>query len=139
RQEGETTVSFLGVGNYASRVLLPAFKAAGVRLGSAASTGGVASFHAARKHGFDEITTDSECLIESPSSDAVAIATRHDSHARLVIASLKAGKHVFVEKPLCLTVEELDEIGAVYRSMRDPRVLMVGFNRRFAPHVRKMK
>lgn len=139
RQDGDITVSFLGVGNYASRVLVPAFRASGARLAGAASTGGVASFHAARKRGLNEITTDAQRVIDDPSSDAIVIATRHDSHARLVVAALKAGKHVFVEKPLCLGLEELGEIEAAYRSLHEPRLLMVGFNRRFAPHVRKMK
>jgi predicted dehydrogenase len=72
----------------------------------------------------------------------VVIATRHDSHARYVLKALKADKHVFVEKPLCLTLEELTEIEAAYTDRleaADPPLLMVGFNRRFAPHVERMK
>jgi predicted dehydrogenase len=69
---------------------------------------------------------------------AVVIATRHDSHASLVVQALNAGKSVFVEKPLCLTLDELARIEAAYASASSP-LLMVGFNRRFAPHVKRIK
>jgi predicted dehydrogenase/threonine dehydrogenase-like Zn-dependent dehydrogenase len=137
-------VSFLGTGHYATAVLIPAFKAGGARLVSAASSMGVSGTHASRKYGFEEATTDPERLLADPSVDAVVISTRHDSHARYVLDALAAGKHVFVEKPLCLTLEELAAIEAAYESRapspesRDRPLLMVGFNRRFAPHVRRM-
>jgi len=129
-------VSFLGSGNYATAVLIPAFKAAGADLHSVASSAGVSGVHAGRKFGFAETTTDSNRLFADAETDAVVITTRHDSHAHFVLQALDAGKHVFVEKPLCLTLDELAEIEAAY----DPlRLLMVGFNRRFAPQVQKMK
>jgi predicted dehydrogenase/threonine dehydrogenase-like Zn-dependent dehydrogenase len=129
-------VSFLGAGNYATAVLIPAFKAAGADLRSVASSAGVSGVHAGRKFGFAETTTDSDRLFVDSVTDAVVITTRHDSHARFVLQALEAGKHVFVEKPLCLTLDELAQIEAAY----DPsRLLMVGFNRRFAPQVQKMK
>jgi predicted dehydrogenase len=68
----------------------------------------------------------------------VVVATRHDSHAHYVLQALRAGKHVFCEKPLCLTLDELDEIQSEARS-RPTQALMVGFNRRFAPHVVRVK
>jgi predicted dehydrogenase/threonine dehydrogenase-like Zn-dependent dehydrogenase len=140
RAEGEVTVSFLGSGNYANGVLMPAFRSAPhVRLRSAASNGGVSGLHAGRKHGFAEATTDMAAVLADRALDAVVIATRHDSHAGYVIEALKAGKHVFVEKPLCLTLDELHSIEAIYRAMPRPLLLMVGFNRRFAPHVRRIK
>jgi predicted dehydrogenase len=71
--------------------------------------------------------------------DTVVIATRHDSHASLVCRALQAGKHVFVEKPLALKVEEIEEIEAIHRSLPEPRLLMVGFNRRFAPQATRMR
>jgi len=139
-------VSFLGSGNYATAVLIPAFKAAGADLRSVASSAGVSGVHAGRKFGFAETTTDSDRLFADEATDAVVITTRHDSHARFVLQALDAGKHVFVEKPLCLTLNELSEIEAAYGSPRafGPRdkgglILMVGFNRRFAPQVQKMK
>jgi len=76
--------------------------------------------------------------LEDSSINTIAIATRHNAHARQVLAALKAGKNVFCEKPLCIREEELAEIIAVHESMPTPR-LMIGFNRRFAPLVRRMK
>lgn len=135
-------VSFVGSGNYATAVLIPAFKAAGARLRTVASQSGVSGLHAGRKFGFAQTTTDTPTVFADGETDAVVITTRHDSHARLVMQALAAGKHVFVEKPLCLTLAELSEIETLYAGLAAvgsaPRV-MVGFNRRFAPQVRKMK
>ena len=69
--------------------------------------------------------------------DAVIITTRHDVHARMCIAALQAGKHVFVEKPLALSLEEIDEIIEIYQQTN--RTLVVGFNRRFSPFVQDIK
>jgi len=136
-------VSVIGAGEYATRVLLPAFKAGGARLRIVATRSGTSSLYAARKFGFEAATTDPEQALHDPEITAVVIVTRHNSHARYVLAALRAGKHVFVEKPLCLTHEELDEIERLYASLLNepagPPLLMVGFNRRFAPHVQKMK
>ena len=143
RARGEQpTVSFIGAGNYASGVLIPAFKKAGAGLISLASNAGVSGAHTGRKHGFRSTTTDSGSLFEDGEVDAIVIASRHDSHARYVQAALDTGKHVFVEKPLCLSIAELDAIKAAYQRQLendDPRILMVGFNRRFSPHVQKIK
>ncbi|KAF0281237.1 dehydrogenase [Spiribacter roseus] len=133
-------LSFIGAGNYATRTLLPAFKAAGAQFHSIASSGGVSGLHAGRKFGFANTTTDTEALIDDPGTEAVVITTRHDSHARWVIKALEAGKSVFVEKPLCLTQDELIAIGeareaAATASDGAVPVVMVGFNRRFSPLV----
>lgn len=135
---GKGRLGFLGAGNYAGRTLIPAFREAGATLQSVVSSGGVSSVHFGRKFGFAEAATDEAAVLESPDIDTVVVATRHDAHARQVVSALRAGKHVFCEKPLCLTAEELDEIEAEARA-RPHLALMVGFNRRFAPHVRKMK
>ena len=135
-------VAFIGSGNYANAVLIPAFKSAGARLGSVVSNSGVTAVHAGRKYGFHEARTDVSAVFSDPSVDAVVITTRHDSHARFVIQALESGKHVFVEKPLCLTLDELADIESAYARAADRAthpLLMVGFNRRFAPQVRKMK
>jgi predicted dehydrogenase/threonine dehydrogenase-like Zn-dependent dehydrogenase len=135
-------VSVIGSGNYATAKLIPAFKAAGARLRLTVSSAGVSAVHAGRKFGFEEATTDPERALCDADSSAVVIATRHDSHASLVLRALAAGKHVFVEKPLCLTMEELVSIEAASRNPTARNgaapLLMVGFNRRFAPHVRRM-
>lgn len=135
-------VSLIGSGNYATAVLIPAFREAGGRLQSVASSAGVSGVHAGRKYGFEETTTDTETLFSDPDTNAVVITTRHDSHARFVLKALQAGKHVFVEKPLCLTLDELAEIEATYARLVEQDkapLVMVGFNRRFAPQVQKMK
>jgi predicted dehydrogenase len=90
--------------------LIPAFKAAGAHLASVASSAGVSGVHAASKYGFDETTTDTDSLFADPKVDALVITTRHNSHAGFVLQALAAGKHVFVEKPICLTLAELAEI-----------------------------
>ena len=141
--DGRAAVSFLGSGNYATAVLIPAFKEAGAQLRSVASSAGVSGLHAARKFGFAETTTEAENLFTDAGTAAVVVTTQHDSHARFVLRALEAGKHVFVEKPLCLTLAELEEIecahaGCAARLAAAP-VVMVGFNRRFAPQVQKMK
>lgn len=134
-------LGFVGAGNYATAVLIPAFKAGGARLKTVASSGGVSGLHAGRKFGFEATTTDTQSLWADTSINTVVVTTRHDSHAGFVLKGLAAGKHVFVEKPLCLTLGELAEIEAAYRhrlAMTERVMVMVGFNRRFAPQVQKI-
>ncbi|RWC06676.1 MAG: dehydrogenase [Mesorhizobium sp.] len=136
------SIGVIGAGNYATAVLIPAFAATGVRLASVASNAGVSGLHAARKFGFESTTTDTSTLLEDTAISAIVIATRHNSHAELVCRALDAGKHVFVEKPLALTLDEITEIdGARQRSLDRGffPIIMVGFNRRFAPQIMKMK
>lgn len=135
---GTATVAFLGAGNYAGRVLIPAFKTAGAQLHTLVSAGGISAVHFGRKYGFAEAATESASVFDNPAIDTIVVATRHDAHADQVLAALRAGKHVFCEKPLCLAIEELCEIEAEARA-RPGQILMVGFNRRFAPQVKKMK
>jgi predicted dehydrogenase len=131
-------VAFIGSGNYATTELIPAFKSAGARLKTVASSGGVSGLHAGRKFGFEATTTDTDSVFADPSVNALVVATRHDSHASLVQQGLAAGKHIFVEKPLCLTLDELASI-ATSSSQNKKSIVMVGFNRRFAPQVQQMK
>jgi predicted dehydrogenase/threonine dehydrogenase-like Zn-dependent dehydrogenase len=135
-------VSFVGAGNYATSVLIPAFKSAGAKLRMVASNAGVTGLHAARKFGFEQTTTDTRSVFADRETNIVVISTRHDSHARLILEALEAGKNIFVEKPLCLTMEELNEIELLHSRLSatgsSPRV-MIGFNRRFAPQVQKIK
>lgn len=135
---GHSSVAFLGAGNYAGRVLIPAFKVAGAILHTVVSGGGVSAVHYGNKHGFAHASTDSTAVLGSPEIDTVVIATRHDAHARQVLDALEAGKHVFCEKPLCLKMDELQNIEAAAYA-RPAQLLMIGFNRRFAPHVVHMK
>lgn len=140
--EKQAVVAFVGSGNYATAVLIPAFKKAGARLQTVASSGGVSGVHAGRKFGFEQTTTDTDSIFTNSQINTVVITTRHDSHARLVCQALGAGKHVFVEKPLALTLTELVEIERVHAGALEAGhnpLVIVGFNRRFAPQVQKMK
>ncbi|MFK4050576.1 bi-domain-containing oxidoreductase [Acinetobacter venetianus] len=135
-------VGFIGAGNYASRVLIPAFKKASSQLHTIVTSGGINGVIHGEKTGFAEASTDLDGLLNNKDINTVAIATRHNSHAYFVERVLSAGKNVFVEKPLALTVEEIEKIETVYnqniQNNQYARV-MVGFNRRFSPQVQKMK
>ena len=134
----KAVIAFIGSGNYAGQVLIPAFRDTGATLKTVVSNAGVSAVHAGKKNGFQEASTDSRAVFEDSAVTAVVIATRHDSHAALVRQALEAGKHVFVEKPLALHREEL--AGIEEAAARHPgQLVMVGFNRRFAPHVVKIR
>ena len=132
-------VGLIGAGNYASAALLPALKKAGATLSLIAAANGLSAAHNGRRYGFRSATSDPSIIFEDAGTNTVFIATRHDSHARFVLQALRSGKHVFVEKPLCLTPEELAEIESEYRALRRPPLLMAGFNRRFAPQVVRIR
>jgi predicted dehydrogenase/threonine dehydrogenase-like Zn-dependent dehydrogenase len=128
----------LGAGNFAYAVLLPMLR----RLPSVdcigiASAGGLSGAGAARKFGFRYTTTDISQILDDPQINVVAVLTRHNQHARQTVEALKAGKHVFCEKPLALTWEELESVAKALRS--SGRMLMVGFNRRFAPMAARLR
>jgi len=131
-------VGVIGAGNFAMRTLLPAMMRLPTRpaLAAVASTQGAPALLAARAFGAERATTDVESLLGDPGVKAVFITTRHDAHAAQAAAALRAGKHVWVEKPLCLTLEELRSIEtALSPQLPAPSspIFMVGFNRRFAP------
>lgn len=132
-------VGFIGAGGYACKILIPAFQRAGAELQIIGSQKGVSAASAARRFGFAEATTNIDALIEDERIDSVVIATQHDSHARLVCRARRAGKHVFVEKPLAMSEDELCEIESLGAPLGNGPLLMVGFNRRFAPHVTRMR
>jgi len=142
-KHGKPIYGFIGAGNYASRILIPAFVKAGTQPHTIVSLGGVSAAHHGKKYGFKQAATDVETVFKNNEINTVVIATRHNTHARYVIEALRAGKHVFVEKPLCLTLDELEQIIETYNSVLSTQSsalnLMVGFNRRFAPHIVKMK
>jgi predicted dehydrogenase/threonine dehydrogenase-like Zn-dependent dehydrogenase len=135
----DAVCAFVGAGNYASRVLMPAFKGAGASLDTVVTSGGVSAVHHGDKQGFVKASTDFEQVITDKSINTVVIATQHNLHAQQTIAALKNEKHVFVEKPLALVESEIDEIEAAYNDSATKPKVMVGYNRRFAPHVVKMK
>ena len=137
----DPVLGVIGAGNYASRVLIPAFIRSGARLLAVASSGGVTATHVGRRYGIPDVTTDAAALIGDPRITTIVVATRHDSHAAFVKQALAAGKHVFVEKPLAINPDELDEIESTWRAASAGKgpLLMVGFNRRFAPLAVRMK
>jgi len=130
-------ISFIGSGAYSNAVLIPAFKKAGACLVSVVSGSGVTGVHAGRKFKFKKTTTSTDTVFKDHNTDAVVITTRHDTHAKFILKGLQHKKHVFVEKPLCMSLTELNQIDDI--SKLSNNILMVGFNRRFAPQIQKMK
>jgi predicted dehydrogenase/threonine dehydrogenase-like Zn-dependent dehydrogenase len=132
--KGETIrLGVLGAGLFANATLLPAIKKVpGIQLAGIASAGGLHAQHAARKFGFAFAASEQEEIFNDPQIDAIAILTRHDSHAGLVVRGLQAGKHIFVEKPLAINPDQLEQVARALAVAGGP-LLSVGFNRRFAP------
>ena len=138
-RETHVSIGLLGAGSFATNTLLPAIKQIrDVKLFAVCAANGSRSRHAAERFGFEYCTTDEVQLITDPSVNTVVIATRHHLHASQVLAALRSGKHVFCEKPLCLTGEELREIVRLHSQGPGKPLLMVGFNRRFAPLAARM-
>lgn len=130
-------MGIIGAGNFTKMTMLPALKGSGAHLKYIASKGGVTGTALAKKYGFSHSTSNYTEILQDNEVDLVCITTRHHLHASMVIEALKAGKHVFVEKPLALTTTELDEVIAAQQT--SGKSLTVGFNRRFSPHAQKIK
>ncbi|MDD5512626.1 MAG: bi-domain-containing oxidoreductase [Candidatus Omnitrophica bacterium] len=132
-------IGVIGAGLYASQTLLPIVKTfKNVKLKTVATAGGASARHAARKFGFARFTTDYQEVIRDPGISLVMIMTRHDSHGPFTVEAISAGKHVFVEKPLCINDNQLDAV--IEASAAHARkILMVGFNRRFSPFATWLK
>lgn len=138
RAKGTVGVGVIGAGLFARTVLLPALRAVpGLRLRGIATVSGSSARSAGGRFGFEYCTTDPQALLSDDVVQAVVIATRHDLHPSLTVEALRAGKHVFVEKPLALTVDGVRRIVQAYSHF--PRVVMVGYNRRFSPLVKEVK
>jgi predicted dehydrogenase/threonine dehydrogenase-like Zn-dependent dehydrogenase len=131
-------VGIIGAGNFTKMTMLPAMKSLPIRMKYIASSGGLTGTQLAKKHSIENSTTDSSAIFRDQEVDTVMITTRHDSHARMVIEALKNGKHVFVEKPLAITHDELNQVKEVFEN-ESTTSLMVGFNRRFSPHIQAIK
>jgi len=129
----QLAVGFIGAGNYASSMLLPHLQRRGdVALVHVGTTKSLSAVNARRKFGFATASTSADAVLADDSLDAIFVVTRHHSHADLVSRALRAGKAVFVEKPLALSEDELQRIVDTVRETGNDR-LMVGFNRRFSP------
>jgi len=134
----QAVVGVIGAGNFATRVLLPALRKTDARLKIIASSTGTSASIAGRRIGFEQASSDYQQLLNDPEINTLFILTQHNTHARLVSEALQAGKHVFVEKPLAISRNELDQVGTAIAQAPD-RQLMVGFNRRFAPHAIRLR
>jgi predicted dehydrogenase len=133
KPDNQVTLGVLGAGLFANATLLPAIKKSdGTELVGIASAGGLHAQHSGKKFGFQYACSNDEQILNDPNINTVAILTRHDSHADLVVKALQAGKHVFVEKPLAVNSEQLSVISDQLL-ITDNCLLMTGFNRRFAP------
>jgi predicted dehydrogenase len=134
---GVVTVAAVGSGTFARSVLFPALRrAGGMRLRAVVASSGASALSAARRFGFEQAATDLPAVLADPDVQAVFVATPHRHHAALATAALEAGRHVFVEKPLCVAEHELHHLAGCYRALAvrpAPPILTVGFNRRFSP------
>ncbi len=130
-------VGIIGAGNFTSATLLPNLKKTDASIKYIASSGGLSSTTMAKQHKIANSTTDYQEMLKDEDVDVIMITTKHNSHAKMVIESLNAGKHVFVEKPLALNEDELNNVIEVYN--KQEKSISVGFNRRFAPFAKEMK
>lgn len=136
-QQSKGVIGIIGAGNFTKMTMLPALKKLNANFKIIASQGGVSGNSVAKKYNFSLSTTDYKEIFKDSEVDIVMITTRHNKHASMVIDALEANKNVFVEKPLALNENELNEIITAYNKSNS--TLTVGFNRRFSPHILKMK
>ncbi len=130
-------VGLIGAGNFTKSVILPNMqKVGGFALIGLCTATGVSAHGIGKKYGFKYITTDSDEIYKNSEVNSIFITTQHDKHASSIIKAIEAGKHCFVEKPLCIYEEELEAINEVYSGKK---VVQVGFNRRFSPMIEKIK
>ncbi|MBM4345361.1 MAG: bi-domain-containing oxidoreductase [Deltaproteobacteria bacterium] len=131
-RSGTVRVGLVGAGTFTRGVLLPALATVpGIAFQGVSTASGATGEKAGQTHGFRYATTDWHEILRDPDIDLVVIATQHRAHAAMVVAALQAGKHVFVEKPLCVNNAELAQIRQAHAAAKG--LLHVGFNRRFAP------
>lgn len=135
-QTSNVGVAFIGAGSYAQGNLLPNLPN-DIRRVSVMTNSGATSKRVAERFHFESCTSNEDDIMKNPDVNTLFIATRHDSHAKYVIDGLKNGKNVYVEKPLCLNVEELVEIKNLCEEKQ--KSVMIGFNRRFSPHASEIK
>jgi len=136
-KEKKGVLGIIGAGNFTSSTILPSLKKTNAGIKYIASSGGLSSTTMAKQHNIVNSTSDYYEILKDEDVDLVLVTTKHNMHASMVLETLKADKSVFVEKPLALKKEELDEIIEEYKK-RDVSI-SVGFNRRFAPLAEKMK
>ena len=139
KKEDAVIGAIVGAGNFSRATLLPSIRGLPLTIKYVVGrSGGAAVQHLASKFGIPNATTDCDAVLHDNEVNCVLITTNHDSHARLVCQAIEAGKHVFVEKPLALNVDDLNRIRSATEARPDLQ-LAVGFNRRFSPHVVKCR
>jgi predicted dehydrogenase/threonine dehydrogenase-like Zn-dependent dehydrogenase len=136
-QNTNAVLGIIGSGNFTKATLLPVLSKLTANIKYLSSCSGLSGTLLAKKFDVQYSTTNNDDILNDSEVDAVIITTRHNAHARMCIAALRAGKHVFVEKPLALSLEEINEIIEVYEQTN--KTLTVGFNRRFSPFVKDIK
>lgn len=136
-KEAKGVIGIVGAGNFTKMTMLPALKGSGANYKYIASQGGVSGTAMAHKYGFSHSTTNYKEILADEEVDLLLITTRHNLHASMSVESLRAGKHVFVEKPLALNTDELECV--IEAQQASGKTITVGFNRRFSPHAEKMK
>jgi predicted dehydrogenase len=135
---GKINLAFIGAGSYAQGSLLPNLpKDSDIIRKGVLTNSGTTSKRVAERYQFEFCTSNEDDVIKNPDINTLFIATRHDSHAAYVIKGLENGKNIYVEKPLCLNIEELEQIKSLCEEKNKP--VMIGFNRRFSPHVTLIK
>jgi predicted dehydrogenase len=132
-------MGIIGAGNYTSAMVVPCLTKAGAKIKYIASAGGLSAKTMAKKAGAEYATSDYQEILKDPEVGMVIITTRHHLHAKMIKEALEVGKSVFVEKPLCLHPEELEEISEAYQKAEKGVTLTVGYNRRFSPYAVKLK
>jgi len=136
----QLVAGFIGAGNFAQSYLIPPLQKLNIPLKGVATSTPVHAKSVGKKFHFEYCTTDGEEILNDPEINTIFIATRHDSHARYVVESLKRGKHVFVEKPLAINEEQLRELKETYLKLpQGSPMLQTGFNRRFSGPLRDIK
>lgn len=137
-ESSEGIIGLIGAGNFAKMTMLPVLAKTKANMKYIASSGGVSGTHLAKKFNIQNSTTNYKSILEDKSVDLVIITTQHNVHAPMICDVLRAKKHVFVEKPLAINAEQLEEVHKTFGSV-DNLTLTVGFNRRFAPASQKIK
>lgn len=139
--EAKVSLGVVGAGLFGNALLLPELKGIdNIRRHTMSTASSANAYHSGVKHGFENCTTDYKDVLNTKDINAVIIITPHSVHSKMVVESLNSGKHVFVEKPLCVKEEELNNIASAYYARNrngDGLYLMVGYNRRFSPHAIK--
>lgn len=135
-------LGIIGAGNFTKMTMLPALRKVGANFKTIASSGGLSGTDLAKKFNFSHSTTDYNSILTDSEIDTVFITTRHNSHAKFVQEALLNDKHVFVEKPLALSLAQLEDILEVYQkqlTLNKNVSVTVGYNRRFSPHIQVIK